>query len=109
MPVGAGAGRVASGLPGADGRIHLVSTGEALAQALAGEDAQFDLRHVEPAAVLRCMHQPQAASQPTGGLGIEGVIQAGDVVRVEVVAHQRDTLRIGIVLIQQVSEESSSR
>ena len=56
LPVGAGALGVVMGCPGVDGRVHLVGASDALAQALAGEDAQFDFGHVQPAAALRHVH-----------------------------------------------------
>jgi len=50
------------------------------------------------------MHDPQSPGQAMGRRRIERGVQAGDVVRVEVIAHQRDEFRVGIVDLQQVPD-----
>src|SRR5580658_9158866 len=93
---------VAVALPGRDLFVHLRSTVEPTVDALTAQDAQFHLRHVEPAAVAGSMDQVDFLAQSVCRGGIEGGIEAGDVVRVEVVADQRDEFRLGIIFVNQV-------
>ena len=58
-------------------------------------------------ATFDVVDEPQAAAEPAGGLGVEGMIQAGEVVRIEVVADQRDHLGVGIILVQQTLPAST--
>ena len=94
-PVGSVTEDVAIGLPVGDGRVEFLGRCEAaLTEALAGQDAQFHLGHIEPTAILGSEDQSQATTQPTGSFGVKGLIQAGVIVCVEVVANQRDSLGI---------------
>ena len=74
---------------------------EVIADALAAQDAQFDLRHIQPTAVLGCVVNIQFLGQPFYFVRFKGLIHTGDVVCVELIHHQYDLLRIGVQVIAQ--------
>jgi hypothetical protein len=76
---------VALMLPGGHLAVHFLHAVKPAADALSGQNAELHLRHVQPTAVTRRMHHPQPARESMSRLCIEGRVQAGDVVRVEVV------------------------
>jgi hypothetical protein len=59
---------VAVGLPGVDFALQEVYAGDSTIQALATEDADFDLCHVEPTGVLGRVVKAHAAQQFAGRL-----------------------------------------
>src|SRR5277367_2554897 len=71
-------------------------------EALAGKDAQFRLRHVQPTAVLRGVMHFQALPQPPRLRGGKRLVKCPARVGIQVVADQDQTLRLRIVLIQQL-------
>ncbi len=83
-PVRSGVALVAVCGPGVDGCVERGGAGEALIQALAREDAQLDLGHVEPTAAFGRVHQTQSTAQATGGWSLpagasgRGVSERGD-------------------------------
>src|SRR5450759_4951026 len=64
-------------------------------EALAAKDAQLDLRHVQPAAVLRGVVKLKAAQYPPRLFGSERLVQRGGAVRVQVVHDYRDPFAPG--------------
>ena len=64
---------------------HGIDVGDASAQALAHHHVDFDLGHVQPAAVLGRVHEIEAIPQRLGPLGREGLVQRDGAVGVEVV------------------------
>src|SRR5450756_1960046 len=70
-------------------------------EALAAKDAQLDLRHVQPAAVLRGVVKLKAAQYPPRLFGSERLVQRGGAVRVQVVHDHRDSFRTGEVLVHK--------
>lgn len=71
---------------------HRLRVLESPPDALPGQYAQFHLRHVEPASASWRVDQTQLAGQAMRLRRRKRRIQAGDTVRVEVVADQRDPL-----------------
>src|SRR5450759_3821049 len=72
-------------------------------EALAGKDAHLDLRHVQPAAVLRGVVKLKAAQYPPRLFGSERLVQRGGAVRVQVVHDHRDPFRTGEVLVHKLA------
>src|SRR5579883_1052704 len=64
--------------------------GDPLVEALQGDRGEEDLGDVEPAAVLRGVMNLEALGQPAGLLGLEGFVQAGQRMDVQVVHDQHD-------------------
>src|SRR3954470_20543897 len=61
-------------------------------QALPGQHRQLDLRHVQPAPVLRRVVDLQLLGDPPGLLRRERLVERGQLVRVQVVHHQHHLL-----------------
>lgn len=99
LPVDAGLIGVAIGGPGAGFAVDRGGVGDASAQALTRQYAQFTLGDVQPRAVLRRVHQFDPVRQPQRLGRTERRVQRRDPVRVEVVAHQRDSLGLGVTRI----------
>lgn len=55
LPIDGSIGLVASLLPRGDSSIQLFAALELVVHALATENAQFDLSHIQPATMLRCV------------------------------------------------------
>ena len=89
-------------LPRSDFAPNFFRLIDAAVQALPMEDAQFGLRHVQPAPVLRGRVNFQPIQQPSRLGGWERLVQAGTVVRIQVVHHQADLLDRGIVDVHQL-------
>src|SRR5687767_11578999 len=98
---------VAVGLPGSNVSSHLFGRGDATAEALAVECAQFDFRDVQPTAVLGRVVDFEALGQTTGFGWHEGFVERGDVVGIEVVHHQSDFDRLRIAFIEHGLDEPS--
>ena len=96
--------RIAVPAPSRDLGGHPGLFGEAAVEALAGQDAQFTLGHVEPTAVGRGVVPLEAGRQPLGGLLVKGLVEGLGDVRVEVVADQDDRLGLGKVDLGQLPE-----
>ena len=71
-------------------------------ETLTGKDAQFRLRHVQPTAVLGSVVNLQSLPQPPRLRGEKRLIQCPTRVGIQVVADQDQTLRLRIVLIQEL-------
>lgn len=79
----------------------------ALSEALAAEQADFDLGLVQPAAVLRSVMRCEPVPDPTADLLSEGIRERLAGVRTQVIHDQMDGLRFGILggdLHQEVGE-----
>ena len=53
---------------------------------LASKHAELDLCHIEPRAMLGCVMELYSCGNPSGLRGLEGLVERGDVVGVEVVS-----------------------
>src|SRR5262245_5776543 len=89
-------------LPRSHFRRDLFLTVQSPIQALAVHDADLRLRHVQPTPVLGRVVELDLVQQPPGLRRRERLIEAGPVVRVEVVLHQPDLLGPGVVGLDQL-------
>jgi len=103
-PFDAGAGQVALRLPQGDATLERGLVGNALVQVLPGKDRELNLRHVQPAAMLRRVMDLQLVREAFGLRGRKGLIQRRGGMGVQVVHHQHDALRAGIVDIDQLAD-----
>src|SRR6185437_17146569 len=74
-------------------------------QALALEDADLDLGHVQPARMLGCVMELDPAQQGGGRLEAEHFLEAGTQVRVEIVHHQVNLTGLGIPAAQEPADK----
>ena len=88
-------------LQGLDAPVQGLEVPNGSREAAPLKDADLDLGHVEPTAMLGGVMHLEAAGDPTGFGGRVHLIQAGQRVGVEVVLHQADVLSLGIDLIGQ--------
>src|SRR5579859_496427 len=100
-PVHGGLRAVAPRLPGPDLARQGDGVGDAPVETLVAEDGEFALRHVQPTAVFRGVVDLQPRQNAAGFLGRERLIQGAADMGVEVVEHQPDLARVGIVDIDQ--------
>ena len=94
-------------LPSIDFNLQGIAIGNASIQALACEDADFDLRHVEPTRVFWCVVKLYAAQKFVGRSWAQYVIKAFPEVRVEVVQHQMNTACLRVSPREQFVNESN--
>jgi hypothetical protein len=85
LPFDGAALLVAVCLPSVDFALQDVYAGDSAIQALAAEDADFDLCHVQPAGVLGGVVKAHAAQQFAGRLAAQHIVEALPKVRVQVV------------------------
>src|SRR5580698_5783551 len=90
-------------LPGSGFSDKRLFVGNSPGKTLPCQDVQFDFGHVEPAAMLGRVDDLQALNQPTRLLGRKGLVQRTQAVGVEVVHHQRDSLRLRSMDIDQLA------
>jgi hypothetical protein len=95
-------------LPGIDFSFQDIPVGNASIQALTGEDANFNLCHVEPARVLGCVVKLYAAQEFVGGSLTQYVIKALPEMCVEVIHNQVNAACIGIRSGEQFIDELST-
>jgi len=105
-PVDPTTGSVARCLPGGGLPLQGRPVGQPAVQALSGQHGQFDLGHVQPAAVLGRVVQLQLVGEPPGLGRWERRIQRGGGVGVEVVLDQHDLFGVGVVDVDQVLDGS---
>ena len=74
-------------------------------EALAVEDANFDLRHIEPAGVVRGVVKDHAPEQPPRYRDAEHFLEADARVGIEVVEDQMDAPRVRLDVFEQVLDE----
>src|SRR5215210_992197 len=72
-------------------------------QALAHQNRELDLHHVQPRAVNRRVDELHLPGQPAGLLGGEGRVEGGGRVGGEVVAYQPDLLGVRVGLLRQAA------
>ena len=72
-------------------------------QTLPTQHVQFNLRDVEPTSVLGGIHGIQPPDQTTRFCRRERLVERRHRVRIQVVHHQRDSIRLGILHIDQRS------
>lgn len=94
---------VALNIPGLKFTGQLTWGADPSVQALARQDAQCDLRYIQPTAMAGRVMNVQTAGQPMGFGGREGCIERCNGVCVEIVAHQLHTFGVRIIMIQQRS------
>ena len=83
-------------LPGINFGLQKFATGNASIQALAGEDANFDLGHIQPARMLGCVMELHAAQEFLGSARLQHIIEALSEVGIQIVQHQVNSTRLGI-------------
>lgn len=83
-------------LPGINFGLQKFSIGNASIQALAGEDANFDLGHIQPARMLGCVMELHAAQEFLGSARSQHIVEALSEVGIEIVQHQVNSTRLGI-------------
>ena len=99
----AGLHRIALGFPSGDLGGDLLRAVEPPIQALPVHDADLRFRHVEPTAMLgRVMKLDPVQQLPSLG-GTESLVQAGPVVRIQVVLHQPNLDRPRVMHLGQLS------
>jgi len=81
---------VATGLPGRDGLLDLFKGIYSTVEALADENIQFNLGHVEPTAVFRGVNKLYAVADTFSIFGREGFVEGTRLVGAQVVKDQRD-------------------
>ena len=84
--------------------VSAVSAAALPVQALPRQDAEFDFGHVQTTAVAWRVGELPTPGQPVGLLGGEGLLERGDLVRVQVVADQLHLARLRVVLVQQAAD-----
>ncbi len=77
-------------LPGGDLVSEDLLIGDAAVEALGRQDAEFQLRQIEPAAVLWRVMPFEPLDQPPGFGGREGLVERSFAVGAEVVLDQND-------------------
>ena len=89
LPLDGSAQRVVtSGLPGIDFALQKLRRWDSAIQALAAEDADLDLCHVEPTRMLGCVVEAHSAQQRAGRTLAQYVLEALSEVDVQVVQHE---------------------
>ena len=83
-------------LPGIDLAAQELPAVDAPVQALAAEDSNLDLRHVQPTCVLGRVVEFDAPQELFRGAYSQHVIEALPEVGIQVVEHQVNTARLGI-------------
>jgi hypothetical protein len=102
LPLDGATPLVAIGLPDVYFALQKVYAGDSTIQALATEDADFDLSHVQPTRVLGSVVKAHAAQQFAGRLAAQHIVEALPEVRVQVVQHEVNAAR-GCVGVGQQS------
>jgi resolvase-like protein len=96
--------RVAGMLPGGDFRPHCLDVGDAPVQALSLQYSQFELSHVQPTAVFRRVMNLQFVDQAPCLVWRKSLVQRGRFVRVEIVLHYHNLVRLGMHFVDQVAD-----
>src|SRR4051794_21316995 len=90
--------------PGRHLPLQLLPGRDPPGQALPGQHRQLDLRHVQPAPVLRRVVDLQLLGDPPRLLRRERLVERGQLVRVQVVHHQDHLLRLLVHLLHQPAD-----
>lgn len=75
--------------------------GETLSQATAGDDAELDLRHIQPTAMLGCVVKFQPFGDAPSLRCGKDLLQGRNAVGVQIVQNQPDYRNMGIGLVHQ--------
>src|SRR5579862_4466989 len=102
-PVDARALGIPASLPSGDLRDERRLFGDATPEALSDHHADLDLDHVQPARVLWCEMEFDAAQDAAGLFGREALVQRGCRVSRQVVEDDADALSLGIVIVDEVT------
>src|SRR3546814_220438 len=102
-PLDASAGSVALSLPGSDLAFELRAIVDATVQALASQDTDLDLGHVEPAGVLRREVELQPAEEAMGLRRGEGLVESPGRVRGQVVHDHPDLVSVGEADVDEIA------
>ena len=92
-------------LPCVDFCLQGIAIGDASIQALAAQDTNLDLRHIEPARVFWCVVKLYAAQEFVGRALTQHIIEAFPEMGVEVVQHQMNAACPGIHTREQFVDE----
>lgn len=93
---------VTGAFPSFDFRAQRLLVSDEPAQALSFEDADFALGRIQPAPVLRREVKLQALAQTQRFRQLEGRVEAGRTMGVEVVHHQADALRLRVMHVHEL-------
>src|SRR3546814_2682015 len=102
-PLDASAVSVALSLPGSDLAFELRAIVDAKVQALASQDTDLDLGHVEPAGVLRREVELQPAEEAMGLRRGEGLVESPGRVRGQVVHDHPDLVSVGEADVDEIA------
>jgi len=86
---------VARLLPGIDLGSQQAAVGDSPIQALTTEDADLDLRHVQPTRVLGCVVELHATQEPCSRAPAQHIVETLSEVSIQVVQHQVNAARLG--------------
>ena len=106
-PINATSFGIASVLPAMDFAPRSHPVHQSSPKALTIQDADFDLRHVQPARVLGRVVKLYASQQPASDRGTEHLLEAGTEVGVEVVQNQVNLSGGGITALKQMLYEGN--
>src|SRR5882672_11856749 len=90
---------VALNLPGLDLGFECLAVGDAAVEALAAQDADLDLDHVEPGGMLWGVVELQAAQDAVGLRRREGLVEGAWRMGRQVVERDADPLGLGVMEI----------
>jgi hypothetical protein len=107
MPIDRGLSSVALSFPYQHFVSQNFSAGDMATQTLAAEGAEFDLCHVQLAAVLGSEVQFQTIQNAAGFGWLEGLVQSSWVMGVQPMFHQNTSFSMGEMLMKQLIDASS--
>ena len=96
---------VARLLPSINLGSQQVAVGDSPVQALTTQDADLDLRHVQPTRVLGCVVELHATQEPCGRAPAQHIVEALSEVSVQVVQHQMNTACLGVCAGEKLADE----
>src|SRR3989442_1328050 len=94
---------IAGGTPSCEFGVERGHIWDAAVQALLTQHAQFNLCHIQPAAVAGGVMELQAPGQTVSLLGRKSFIERGQMMSVEIVTHQFDLTGVRILLLQELA------
>ncbi len=105
LPLRLYGGVVSRGRPCAGFPREAFDFGQASSQALTLKHGEFDLGHVQPASVFWRVMDLQAVAKTLRLGGSEGFVKRGAGVRVEIVHHENDLLRMRIMRVAKIADQ----
>lgn len=106
LPVDGTDALIAMLLPTLDLLAKLLNCGNVVGQTLPRQHTQFDLGNIEPARMLRGIVDLQTVDQGFGLLRRKHFIKRSRRMRIQIVHHQNDFLRLRIVFFQHLLHEA---